>query len=301
MNRCRLNRAFLVLGLIAQFVIHSAAQAAAGAGGAVVEAVQMPAWVERAGAKIPLAPGMELQDRDRVLTGANSRLLLRMPEGSGVKLGENGSLLLDSLRMQPERRVFSGAINVLEGAFRFTTNLLRKSGGVKRDINIIIATVTTGVRGTDIWGKSAADRDIVCLIEGRIEVQRGAEAPIVMDQPLSFYIAPRGRLALPVAPVPKEQLEQWAAETEIQAGKGAARSGGKWKVVLASVETQEAALRVYDDVRAGGYAAEIRPVKLEDRRIYNVRVANLASRAEAQALADALRGKMGVTEPKVSK
>ena len=41
---------------------------------AVVEAVQMPAWVERGGASIPLAPGMALRDRDRVRTGANARI-----------------------------------------------------------------------------------------------------------------------------------------------------------------------------------------------------------------------------------
>ena len=41
-------------------------------------------------------------------------------------------------------------------------------------MSIRVATVTAGIRGTDLWGKSAADRQIVCLIEGRIEV--GARA-----------------------------------------------------------------------------------------------------------------------------
>lgn len=267
---------------------------------AVVEAVQMPAWVERDGAKIPLAPGMELHDRDRVRTGANSRLLLRMPEGSAVKLGENGTLTLDNLRMQRDRNLFSGAMKVFEGAFRFTTDVLRRSGGVKRDLNITIATVTAGVRGTDLWGKAAADRDIVCLIEGIIQVTRGADAPLLMDRPLSFYIAPKDKPPLPVAPVPKEQLAQWAAETEIQAGRGAARRGGKWKVVLASVDSQVEALNLYDAVRGAGYAAEINPAKVQDKRVYDVRLSNLPSRVEAQALADSIRGKMGVTEPKVS-
>ncbi|HSD40923.1 MAG TPA: hypothetical protein VLD36_03560 [Burkholderiales bacterium] len=44
-----------------------------------------------------------------------------------------------------------------------------------------------------------------------------------MDQPLSFYIAPKGRPALPVQPVNADQLSQWAAETEIERGKGAAQ------------------------------------------------------------------------------
>ena len=270
-----------------------------GAPEAVVEAVQMPAWVERGTETIPLSPGMALRDRDRVRTGDNARILLRMAEGSTVKLGEKGSLLLDNLRMQRKENVFAATMNVFEGAFRFTTNALLKYSG-RRHVEVTISAVTAGIRGTDLWGKAAADRDIVCLIEGVIEVRRGAEAPFTMDQPLSFYIAPKDKPALPVAPVPKEQLEQWAAETEIQAGRGAARHGGRWKVVLATVDTQAEALKIYDAVRAEGYAADIRPAQAQGKHTYAVRLSQLPSKAEAQTLADSLRGKMGVAEPKVT-
>jgi hypothetical protein len=117
-------------------------------------------------------------------------------------------------------------------------------------MTITVATVTAGIRGTDLWGKAAPDRDIVCLIEGRIEVSRGGDPTITMDQPLSFYIAPRGQPPLLVQPVNPDQLKQWAAETEVETGRGAARRGGKWKVVLASGESENEVLRVYQDVRA---------------------------------------------------
>ena len=266
---------------------------------AFVEAVQMPAWVERGTDKIPLAPGMALRDRDRVRTGDNARILLRMAEGSAVKLGEKGSLLLDNMRMQRKENVFAATMNVFEGAFRFTTNVLVKYRG-RREVEVTIAAVTAGIRGTDLWGKAAADRDIVCLIEGIIEVRRGDDAPFTMDQPLMFYIAPKNKPPLPVAPVDPKQLAQWATETEIQAGRGAARQGGKWKVVLASVDTQQDALKIYDAVRAGGYAAEIRPHEAAGKHTYDVRLSQLPSKAEAKALADALRGKIGVAEPKVT-
>ena len=45
----------------------------------------------------------------------------------------------------------------------------------------------------------------------------------------------------------------------IAAGKGAIRKGGKWRVYLAEVPTQDDALKIYDDLRIAGYAAEIRP------------------------------------------
>ena len=281
------------------FAQSSARGTAGGAPEAVVEAVQMPAWVERGTDKIPLAPGMALRDRDRVRTGDNARIVLRMAEGSAVKLGEKGSLLLDNMRMQRKENVFGATMKVFEGAFRFTTNVLVKYRG-RREVEVTISAVTAGIRGTDLWGKAAADRDIVCLIEGIIEVRRGDDAPFIMDQPLMFYIAPKNKPPLPVAPVDPKQLAQWATETEIQAGRGAARQGGKWKVVLASVDTQQDALKIYDAVRAGGYAAEIRPHEAAGKHTYDVRLSQLPSKAEAQALADALRGKMGVAEPKVT-
>ena len=271
---------------------------AAEARAAVVEGVQMPAWVERSGgSKVPLAPGMELKSGEQVRTGANSRVLLKLSEGSLVKLGENGTLKMADLRPN-EDGVFMAAMNVVEGAFRFTTDALMKNR--RRLVNITVATVTAGVRGTDLWGKSdSADRQTVCLIEGKIEVGAPGETPVTMDQPRQFYRRDKGVTA-PVGFVEAQQLGQWALETEIAAGRGAARSGGKWKVTLISADTQEAALAVYDQVRANGYAAEIHPAKAGDKRIYHVRIVSLPSKEEAESLAAQLKGKMGVADPKVS-
>jgi hypothetical protein len=284
----------LVFGLALGLVL---LQSAFAAPNAVVEAVQMPAWVERSAGRVPLAPGMELENGDKVRTGANSRLLLRTADGSAVKLGENASLLLNGMQQQKDG-VFVAALAVGEGAFRFTTDIFAKIRG-KRLVNVSVATVTIGVRGTDLWGKSAPNRQVVCLIEGRIDVTPPGEQPINMDQALQFYVRDNDK-SLPVAAVDAKQLAQWATETEVAAGAGAARRGGKWKVVLGTADTQADALKLYDDVRNAGYAAEIRPVLAGDKRSYNVRLANLPSRDEAQALAARLKGSMGVTEPRVS-
>jgi hypothetical protein len=266
---------------------------------AVVEAVQMPAWIERDGVVAPLAPGTALAARDAVRTGANARLLVRLAEGSSVKLGENGVLHLDQIVTRKDDGVFAAALNVLQGAFRFTTAILQKAH--RRDVSITIATVTAGIRGTDVWGKAASDKDIVCLIEGDIEVTRGTDAPIRMDQPKSFYVAPKGQAPLPVAPVTDAQLAQWAAETEIEEGRGAARRGGRWKVILASGESENDVLRVYEAVRAAGYAAELDARRRAGRRDYTVRIASLPSEAAAQALAERLAGQYGVVTPHVTR
>jgi hypothetical protein len=264
---------------------------------AVVEAVQMPAWVERGGARVPLAPGMALQANDELRTGADARLLVKLADGSSVKLGETAQLRLATIQTRKDN-VFVSAMNVVQGAFRFTTDALAKSR--RREVSVTVATVTAGIRGTDLWGKAAADRDIVCLIEGRIEVSRQGDPTITMDQPLSFYIAPHGQPAQPVAPVNPEQLRQWATETEIADGKGATRRGGRWKVVLASGESENEVLGVYQAVRTAGYAAELQPRRVEGRRAYDVRIANLPSQAEADALAARLTGQYGVASPRVT-
>ena len=275
-------------------------QAAQPPGQPSVEAVQAPAWVERAGRREPLAPGMVLQDADRVVSGADARVVLRMPEGSLVKLGEQAQLALDrlALRQEPEGTLVTAALDVLRGAFRFTTQAGARFRG-RRQIDVRVATVTAGIRGTDLWGKAADDRDIVCLIEGRISVQRQSEAAFTMDAPLSFYIAPRNAPALPVQPVPAEQLQRWAAETEIQPGTGSTRRNGGWRVDLAQARSQAEALALYDRLREAGFAAQIVPLREAGELLYSVRIRSLPSEAEAAALAARLKAVPGVSEPLV--
>jgi hypothetical protein len=274
------------------------AAAAAHAYEARVEAVQSPAWLERAGAREPLSAGMALRNGDRIVSGAQGRVLLRLVEGSSVKLGEQAQLAIDRLSMRRDagqRGLATAALDLLKGAFRFTTPLVTRFRG-QREFDVRIATVTAGIRGTDFWGKAADDRDIVCLIEGRIAVQRQGEAPFVMDQPLSFYIAPRNRPALPVRPVASEQLAQWAAETDIAPGAGGARMGGRWNVYVAEVAEQADALAAYDALRAAGFPAQIRPSSAGSSLVYRVRIGNLGSRADAEAVAARVRGVPGLGE-----
>jgi len=270
---------------------------------AVVEGVQMPAWVERGGAKQPIAPGMQLNAADRITTGPNSRLLLRLAEGSTVKLGENAMLSLDKLEQskQNKQTFLQAALDVARGAFRFTTEAANKLNS-KRDVTIHIATLTAGVRGTDLWGKSAGDRDVVCLIEGHIAVQREQDPAIDMAQPLQFYIAPktaegkadRSRPDPQVAAVSEDQLKQWSLETEIGDGQGAARKGGKFKLTAMASPDQNAALKAYQDLRAAGYPAQIFPVGDAAKRSYEVRIPGLASKDDADNLAPKVEAITGV-------
>jgi len=276
---------FALAAILAACSFSAAAQPAA-----VVEGVQAPAWIERdvAGSvqRSPLAPGMALRGGDTIKTGAGARVYVKLAEGTLVQLGENASLRLQELKAE-RGGIFRGALNVLEGAFRFTTDALSRNR--KREVSITVRTVTAGIRGTDVWGKSTEERQIVCLIEGRVEVAAPGDATITMDQPLQFYQREQGRAA-PVGLVNPQQLKLWATETAMTPGRGALRHG-RIAITLAEVEDQAGALAIYDRAREAGYAARIRPQVADGKTLYRVQLGNLASREEAAALSAQLKGR----------
>ena len=251
---------------------------------AVVEAVQYPAWLERGGNAVPLTPGTALQARDSLRTGSNARVLVKMREGSSVKLGENAKITIETI---DDRGVFRSALAILEGAFRFTTDALHKAQ--KREIAIKVKNVTAGIRGTDVWGKSTAERDLVCLLEGKISVGAEGHPTVTLDTPLDFYQKPRDG-APEVAKVDEKQVAIWAQETEISADGAAARAGGGWRVVAEIFGGRDAALELSRTLRASGYPSEI---VVQDKR-FVVQVPNLAGEREARALMAKVRSVPGV-------
>lgn len=276
----KINKLCAIVALIAT--------ASARAETATVEAVQYPAWLDRGGASVPLVPGTRLQPRDQLRTGENGRVRMKMGEGSAVKLGERAQLVIE---VAEDKNVFRAGLAVLAGAFRFTTDALANR---KRDVSIKAKSVTVGIRGTDLWGKSSGDRDLVCLLEGRISVGAEGHPQVTLDKPLDFYQKPRDA-APSVASVDPKQLEIWAAETEMSPDGPGATSQGRWRVVAAVKSTRNAALAIRARLRAGGYPAEIS----QKDKYFAVQVTRLAGEKEARALMSAIRGIEGVDLPTV--
>jgi hypothetical protein len=278
---------------------------AAGPPAAVIDGMVMPAWLERAGKREPIFAGMRLQQGDRLTTGASARIQITLPEGSKVKLGESAQLSLDAMvaKREGESVFLQSALRVFAGAFRFTTNALSKARG-RREVDIHLATLTAGIRGTDLWGKQGDAKEIVCLLEGKIEVARDVvagqtSAPVILDQPMQFYIAPKDQPALSVGRVPDAQLAQWAAETDIAQNAGGVSEDGRWKVTFDTETTFAGALSVHDALRDQGYPAQFRPEKKDGRRIYVVQLGNLSSESDARVVARRLAG-AGYGVPTVS-
>ena len=259
-------------------------------GAGLAAACAMPAWLDRDGRTQPLAPGMEVRNGDRIRTGADARVYLKLAEGSSVKLGENAQLDFHSRSLQPARS-FRGALDILAGAFRFTTAALAKVK--RRELAIRVGTATVGIRGTDVWGKSGPDRDLVVLIEGRIDIHRNGET-IDMSEPMTVYVAPKGEAAQAPVPVDPVQFKAFARETDILPGDGAAGRGGQWAVVLGTTDTQAEALALYDAAQTAGFAARVVPRKPAEKWRYEVRLPGLASEAEAAVLAARVKAQLGI-------
>ena len=257
---------------------------------AVVEAVQYPAWLERGGNIVPLVPGTTLQSNDRVRTGGNARVQVKLAEGSTVKLGENAKVTIDRVE---NRGIFRAALQVLGGAFRFTTEAAGKPRS--RDVTIKVKNVTAGIRGTDLWGKSTDERDLVCLLEGKISVGAEGHPTVTLDTPLDFYQKPRDG-APQVAKVDQAQIDQWAAETDIARDGATARAGGGWRVLAATFVKRDEALALNRRLRNAGYPASV----ASGAKGFEVQVAGLAGENEARSLMGNLRKEAGVSLPSVS-
>jgi len=264
---------------------------------ASIETVQMPAWLERNGRTEPLAVGMDVRNGDRIRTGSEARAYIKLAEGSIVKLGENASLGFYSRSIKPTS-VFKGALDVLKGAFRFTTNAIQRTKS-QRELAIRVGTATAGIRGTDLWGKSDAERDLILLIEGKIEIKH-AGGMLELDQPQVYFAAPKNA-APQFRQVDPDDFKRWARETEILPGDGAMQRGGKWRVLLARAGSQREALAVYDKARQAGYAAQVLVRAAQQGGFekagsweYDVVLAQLSSREEAAVVAQKVKTQLGL-------
>ena len=257
----------------------------------VVEGVLSPAWLERGGKREPLATGMTLAARDKIHTGPGSRALIRMAEGSAVKLGENATLAIDDLLEKKDggKTLVNASLDVARGAFRFTTGVFSRQPA-QRDVKVKISTITAGIRGTDVWGRSTSNEDLVCLLDGQISVEHGGRE-FSMAEPLLFFIAPRGQPPKPVASVDKRQVDVWSEETELRDGGGALRRDGRHGVDVVAATDRNGAAQALGKIRAAGYPARVEVTRdsyggSED---HHVRITGLATPGDAAALAEKLK------------
>ncbi|MDP3811208.1 MAG: FecR domain-containing protein [Hydrogenophaga sp.] len=268
----------------------------------VVEAVQLPAWVERNGQRRPAEPGVQLRDNDKAITAGHSRMLLRMPDRSVIKLGEQTEFQIESLAVRQPQAAgpseLSATLRLVTGVFRYATDYTSKALGNKRELNLKMATATVGIRGTDFWSMTDAAHDAVCMFEGKVEVVRDAKPGIMLEKPGAFWVVFTGEAEKPAGQATPDQLAKFIGQAEMQPGKGILLQGGRWRTVAGFMPSGAQANALRTNLQTAGYPAD---VVAKDGK-FEVRINQLATREDAETVLTQLQANatLGVIDGRVA-
>lgn len=253
---------------------------------ALAEIVQSPAWVERAGKRLPLVAGMTLQNRDRIITGDNARVVIGFVDGSQARLGEDALLVVNAMEKR-ENGSFAGGMDVRQGDLRLVSHDYREDP-VKRAINVRFGDITAAVRSeADITGLSEEPRDAVALRDGRAMLSHSTAGRTELNEALQVYEVPRGQAPLPVYKIDRFAGAEWALRSQPLYDGGSLVRGGNWRLDFGVFDKPDA-LALYDRLRAAGYPVRIRPTKVDKQQRYELRLGGLATEREALSLAERL-------------
>ncbi|MDR7096080.1 FecR domain-containing protein [Hydrogenophaga laconesensis] len=264
----------------------------------VVEAVQLPAWVERNGQRRPAEPGATLRANDKAITASGSRMLLRMDDKSTIKLGEQSEFLIQSIDTARESATApseqKSAFKLVTGVFRYATDYTSKALGNKRELNLEVATATVGIRGTDFWAMTDAAHDAVCVFDGKVEVVRDGKPGIELEKPGAFWVVFTGQPEKPAGQATPEQLAKFIGQAEMHPGHGVLLQGGRWRAVAGTLSSVNEAAALRTRLQAAGYPAEM--VARDGR--HEVRINRFATREDAEAVVKRLQADaaLGVRE-----
>lgn len=125
---------------------HAAEPAVAGA----VEHIQGAAFANRSDSSSNLSKDTPVLVGDHVVTGHNSRVVLRMIDGAILTLGADTEFVIGTYRYSKKEERGSAALELVKGVFRVTTGAIGKLR--ERDFKVKTAVATIGIRGTDFWG-----------------------------------------------------------------------------------------------------------------------------------------------------
>jgi hypothetical protein len=268
---------------------------------AIVEELQMPAWLERGQQRIPLRAGMQLKEFDNLETGDTGRLVALFADGSLLEVGERSRITIERLTAtrEPEAITFQAFLDVAKGSFHYSAHDTVRT--THRDVGIRISSTMINVRQpADICGQSNLEVELVCLIAGTVTVSHPAVASFVMDKPRTVFVAPKSGAPAPVAAADPELFKAWTDATKLIAERGITVPDGGWIVQLATTNDERAANILARRFWQAGYAASIQPIDSGDRTLYRLRVDRFDSELEARGFAARMQGQLGIATPWVT-
>ncbi len=154
--------------------------------------------------------GMKLQKGDVIYTGRRGKVYINFPDNSRVKLGSKARFQVQN--WENEQGIFTSALNIFQGAFRYTAGLIR--GYTARKTTVTTKTAVIGVRGTDFWGRVEEDKTFFLLLEGEVSLTPTHGEKIIYNQALYAVNIKDTSISSPQN-LDMKTIAPLAAETEI--------------------------------------------------------------------------------------
>ncbi|MGA8260047.1 MAG: FecR domain-containing protein [Arenicellales bacterium] len=270
-----------------------------GASRSLITAVQPPAWLVESAVTTPIKPGLQVRDGDTLRTGAGGRVYIALPDHSTVKLGENTEFAAPAMDMMHDEQgsMFRGILHILKGVFRFTTSAVDRNE--RRHVDIRVGVATIGIRGTDVWGRTGSGGTLVALLEGKAKMSMPGHASMMMNQPMHYMMMPSGGGMKMNMPVTRENVADWAAQTDLREGAGVLTRGGRWTVVLASSTNPHDVNRLMRKLAGAGYPVEGAAAMVDGRVWHRLVIREAATYRDARALAASLARQYPSVSPRV--
>jgi hypothetical protein len=159
---------FVLAPLAAALLLAAAPDASAAVAGTVTK-LQGEAARVADGKRNSIDVGEALSVGDVIETGAKSRLLLKLVDGSELTLGENARVTLEALKIDKVASTGEEKIAVEKGSFLFQGGDIEKMK--QRDVAVRTPVATMGIRGTKFWGGQQGERYGVLTFSGKVEVK----------------------------------------------------------------------------------------------------------------------------------
>lgn len=121
-----------------------------------------------------LSKDMQVLVGDRIVTGHNTRIALKMTDGAVLTLGADTEFAINDYRYSQQAQQGSASLELVKGAFRAVTGAIGKLK--ERDFRVKTAVGVIGIRGTDFWGGFYFSQalDVALLGDGGIYVENAA-------------------------------------------------------------------------------------------------------------------------------
>lgn len=155
----------------------------------VIERAKGEVRVQRNGLFVDVREGEAITRRDRLATGADSRLLLSFNDGSRLSLGENSLLVIADYMREEGRRSGALILDLVRGAIRLIAAKPQMAPDKRVELRTEAATISS--RWVDLWTGPVGDKRAVLVMKGKVDVRNDAGLVMLDGKRLGTIVSDR--------------------------------------------------------------------------------------------------------------